>query len=72
MLAQQGYVVMSVDNRGTPAPRGRAWRKIYLSQGGNREFGRSGRGRPCDCEVAFRRCHRVSESGVGAAAARRR
>jgi dipeptidyl-peptidase-4 len=27
MLAQQGYVVMSVDNRGTPAPRGRAWRK---------------------------------------------
>ena len=28
MLAQHGYVVMSVDNRGTPAPRGRAWRKI--------------------------------------------
>lgn len=28
MLAQQGYVVMSVDNRGTPAPRGRAWRKL--------------------------------------------
>jgi dipeptidyl-peptidase-4 len=30
MLAQDGYVVMSFDNRGTPAPRGRAWRKaIY-------------------------------------------
>jgi dipeptidyl-peptidase-4 len=30
MLAQQGYLVMSVDNRGTPAPRSRAWRKcIY-------------------------------------------
>ncbi len=30
MLAQQGYVVVSLDNRGTPAPRGRAWRKsIY-------------------------------------------
>jgi dipeptidyl-peptidase-4 len=30
MLAQQGYVVISVDNRGTPSPRGRAWRKaIY-------------------------------------------
>ena len=30
MLAQQGYVVMSVDNRGTPSPRGRAFRKaIY-------------------------------------------
>jgi dipeptidyl-peptidase 4 len=28
MLAQQGYIVASVDNRGTPAPRGRAWRKI--------------------------------------------
>jgi len=28
MLAQHGYMVMSVDNRGTPAPRGRAWRKI--------------------------------------------
>jgi dipeptidyl-peptidase-4 len=26
MLAQQGYLVVSVDNRGTPAPRGRAWR----------------------------------------------
>jgi dipeptidyl-peptidase-4 len=29
-LSEQGYVVASVDNRGTPAPRGRAWRKsIY-------------------------------------------
>ena len=28
MLTQQGYIVASVDNRGTPAPRGRAWRKI--------------------------------------------
>ncbi|HEX8890579.1 MAG TPA: S9 family peptidase [Pyrinomonadaceae bacterium] len=28
MLAQQGYIIVSVDNRGTPAPRGRAWRKI--------------------------------------------
>jgi dipeptidyl-peptidase-4 len=28
MLSQLGYVVISVDNRGTPAPRGRAWRKI--------------------------------------------
>jgi dipeptidyl-peptidase 4 len=30
MLAQQGYIVASFDNRGTPAPRGREWRKsIY-------------------------------------------
>ncbi|HEX4945446.1 MAG TPA: S9 family peptidase [Blastocatellia bacterium] len=28
MLSQQGYLIVSVDNRGTPAPRGRAWRKI--------------------------------------------
>lgn len=27
MLTQHGYVVMSFDNRGTPAPRGRDWRK---------------------------------------------
>ena len=27
MLAQQGYVVVSFDNRGTKVPRGRAWRK---------------------------------------------
>jgi dipeptidyl-peptidase-4 len=27
-LADRGYVVASVDNRGTPAPRGRAWRKV--------------------------------------------
>ena len=34
MLAQQGYLVMSLDNRGTPAPRGRAWRKgIYRQVG---------------------------------------
>lgn len=34
MLAQQGYIVMSVDNRGTPAPRGRDWRKsIYKKIG---------------------------------------
>jgi dipeptidyl-peptidase-4 len=27
-LADQGYVIATVDNRGTPAPRGRAWRKV--------------------------------------------
>lgn len=32
MLAQQGYVVVSVDNRGTPAPRGRQWRKCVYRQ----------------------------------------
>lgn len=33
-LADKGYVVMSLDNRGTPAPRGREWRKaIYRKVG---------------------------------------
>jgi dipeptidyl-peptidase-4 len=33
-LADKGYLVMSLDNRGTPAPRGRAWRKsIYRKVG---------------------------------------
>jgi dipeptidyl-peptidase-4 len=33
-LAQQGYIVMSVDNRGTNVPRGRAWRKSIYRQVG--------------------------------------
>jgi dipeptidyl-peptidase-4 len=34
LLTQRGYVVMSVDNRGTPSPRGRAFRKsIYQRVG---------------------------------------
>jgi len=32
LLAQQGYIVMSFDNRGTPAPKGRAWRKVVYRQ----------------------------------------
>ncbi len=34
MLAQQGYVVMSIDNRGTTAPRGNGWRKSIYRQVG--------------------------------------
>jgi dipeptidyl-peptidase-4 len=33
-VANQGYLVVSFDNRGTPVPRGRAWRKaVYGSVG---------------------------------------
>lgn len=32
MLAQEGYAVLSVDNRGTASPRGRAWRKAVHRQ----------------------------------------
>jgi dipeptidyl-peptidase-4 len=31
-LASQGYIVMSVDNRGTKVPRGREWRKSIYGQ----------------------------------------
>jgi dipeptidyl-peptidase-4 len=34
MLTQMGYIVASVDNRGTPAPRGRAWRKAFYLKSG--------------------------------------
>ncbi len=34
MIADEGYLVMSFDTRGTPAPKGRAWRKsIYGAVG---------------------------------------
>ena len=32
MLTQRGYIVASVDNRGTPGPRGRDWRKALHNQ----------------------------------------
>ncbi len=32
LLTQQGYIVASIDPRGTPAPKGRAWRKSIYAQ----------------------------------------
>jgi dipeptidyl-peptidase-4 len=32
MLTQRGYIVASVDQQGTPAPKGRAWRKAVLNR----------------------------------------
>jgi dipeptidyl-peptidase-4 len=32
MVSQMGYIVISVDNRGTPAPRGREWRKAIYNK----------------------------------------
>ena len=34
-LAEAGYVVLSVDNRGTPAPRGAGWRKVVYGTVGD-------------------------------------
>ena len=34
MLSQKGYIIASIDNRGTPAPRGRKWRKVVYKKVG--------------------------------------
>ncbi len=46
MLAQKGYFIVSFDNRGTPAPKGRDWRKSIYKQ-----IGRLG---PADQAAALR------------------
>jgi dipeptidyl-peptidase 4 len=33
-LANEGYVIVSIDNRGTPAPRGTAWRNVVYGRVG--------------------------------------
>lgn len=33
-LANEGYLVVSFDNRGTPSPKGRAWRKVIYGKVG--------------------------------------
>jgi dipeptidyl-peptidase 4 len=33
-LAEDGYIIASIDNRGTPAPKGRAWRKVVYGSVG--------------------------------------
>ncbi len=33
-LTQQGYIILSLDPRGTPAPRGRDWRKVVYGEVG--------------------------------------
>ncbi len=35
LLAREGYIVASVDNRGCPAPRGRTWRKAIYGKIGS-------------------------------------
>jgi dipeptidyl-peptidase-4 len=34
-LAEAGYIVVSMDNRGTPAPKGTAWRKVVYGSVGD-------------------------------------
>ena len=33
-LADDGYLIASFDNRGTPSPKGRAWRKVIYGSVG--------------------------------------
>ncbi|TDI75717.1 MAG: S9 family peptidase [Bacteroidetes bacterium] len=32
LIAEHGYIVISIDNRGTPGPHGRAWRKMIYGE----------------------------------------
>jgi dipeptidyl-peptidase 4 len=34
-LAKEGYLIICMDNRGTPAPKGREWRKVIYKQFGS-------------------------------------
>jgi len=43
MLSQMGYIVVSLDNRGTPAPRGREWRKAIYNLFSQEELAESNR-----------------------------
>ena len=37
-LAKDGYIYISLDNRGTPAPKGAAWRKVHLPENRPAEY----------------------------------
>ena len=60
MLAQQGYIVCSIDNRGTPAPRGRQWRKSVY-----RNLGYLGPQDQADALKGMRKWNFVDSSRVG-------
>jgi dipeptidyl-peptidase-4 len=52
LLTQQGYVVASLDNRGTPAPRGREFRKVVYRRVGTITSGDQAAA-PYDAELAL-------------------
>ena len=57
MLADQGYVVVSFDTRGTPAPKGRAWRKAIYGA-----IGVISSHEEADAVRAFARSHSFADS----------
>ena len=61
MLAQQGYVVASVDTRGTPSPRGRDWRRAV-----HRQLGvMNSREQAAAARALLQRFHFLDEKRVG-------
>ena len=71
-LAQAGYVVVSFDNRGTPAPKGVEWRKVvYGSVGDLSSKEQAAAIRALAARYSFIDLDR-SASGAGAAVARTR
>ena len=70
MLTQQGYVVATVDNRGTPAPRGRALRKAIYRKIGRASTPPIRRRRRERCGAGPGWTRPASAYGAGAAAGR--
>ena len=50
-MAKDGYIYISIDNRGTPVPKGSAWRKNCLSQNRFDQYQRPGDGGKRSIEV---------------------
>ena len=72
-LADAGYIVVSVDNRGTPAPKGAAWRKVVYGAVGELSREGAGRGRArADGAQPLSSIRPASACGAGAAADRTR
>ena len=69
MLTQKGYLVAIVDNRGTPAPLGRAWRKAIYGQLGVLETQDQAVGRADAAASGPTWIPAASASGAGATAA---
>ena len=71
MLTQRGYIVASVDNRGTPGPRGREWRKVVRNQIGSLRVREQSAAAKVVGRLPFVDSTRLA-CGAGAAAGRRR
>ena len=69
-VADLGYLVVSIDNRGTPAPKGAAWRRAVFGSLGPLSTDEQAAGLEAWRGAARLWTSRASASGAGAAAAR--